>query len=280
MTEGWRYYNHALIPTLAPHEKVDSEVVRKRKFWSGWQGHPLMARWVTDFDVDIQTEWWYVIKDDKFDINALKAKRRYEINKGKRNFDVKLINPFSYVDEMVKVMIKAYSAYPEKYRPDTDAGRLKEEVMQWTDIVVFGGFSKEDGSLCGFAYLKDYGNYTDFNVLRTIPEYEKLGINAAIINGMIEHFDTRLGENGFYISDGSRSVVHETAFQDYLEKYFGFRKAYCNLKIYYRFPVSLAVRILYPFRKKIGNERKLSCMISGLLRMEEIQRKCKYIQKV
>ncbi len=56
---------------------------------------------------------------------------------------------------------------------------------------------------------------------------------------------------GFYINDGARSIRHETAFQDYLEKYFGFRKAYCKLHIAYRFPVNIAVKLLYPFRKKI-----------------------------
>lgn len=42
---------------------------------------------------------------------------------------------------------------------------------------------------------------------------------------ILEDNNDRLNK-GFYINDGARSIRHETAFQDYLEKYFGFRKAY------------------------------------------------------
>ena len=31
--EGWRYYNHAAIPTWAPHESVDISVIRDKSIW-------------------------------------------------------------------------------------------------------------------------------------------------------------------------------------------------------------------------------------------------------
>ena len=29
----WKYYNHALLPKTAPHERVDEEVIRQVKLW-------------------------------------------------------------------------------------------------------------------------------------------------------------------------------------------------------------------------------------------------------
>ena len=45
----------------------------------------------------------YVIKDTMFDFNELKAKRRHEINKWKKNFEVWCIDFSIDVDDLLKV---------------------------------------------------------------------------------------------------------------------------------------------------------------------------------
>ena len=89
--------------------------------------------------------------------------------------------------------------------------------------------------------------------------------------GILEHYKMRF-DGKFYINDGSRSIRHETAFQDYLEKYFGFRKAYCHLNVKYRKGFGVIVRILYPFRKYIKPDSGIGSKVSAILRMEEICR--------
>lgn len=233
----------------------------------------LFARWTSDFDCGYETSWWYVIKDDKFDISTLKAKRRYEINKGKKNFDVRIINPLEYIDDLLEVYIQAISSWPEKYRPKIDKEIFKKQIHTWNKDIIYGGFDKENNKLCGYAYLIENMEYLEFSMLRVNPNSEKKGINAAMVVAILEDNNYRLNKK-FYINDGSRSIRHETAFQDYLEKYFGFRKAYCKLHIKYRFPVDLIVKILYPFRDKISKENKIGSLICGVLKMEEIKRTC------
>ena len=136
--KNWKYYNHAAIPVTA-----------------------LLARWTTEFDCGYETNWWYVVKDNPFDINALKSKRRYEINKGIKNFNVKEIEPMNYAD-----------------------------------------------------------------------------------------------------------------FQDYLEKYFGFRKAYCKLHIVYNPKAKWIIMLMFPIRRflmKLDGIGKVH-QINSVLRMEEIVR--------
>ena len=230
--DGWRYYNHAAIPTTAPHENPSVAPIEDKSIWK-MDGKPLLARWTTEFDCGYETNWWYVIKDTPFDIGELKAKRRYEINKGIKNFEVKEIDSAKHAEQLCNIQIAAYSAYPEKYRPTVDREAFISSVQHWSSRICIGAFDRETGELCGYALLsKESEKYVAFNVMKTNPECEKNGVNAALVEGVLRHFNFFLTHGG-YICDGARSINHETNFQDYLEKYFGFRKSYCKLRIEY-----------------------------------------------
>lgn len=266
----WKKYNGAIIPDEAPHCSPTEEDLIEI------EGKGLFVRYTTDFDCGFETGWWYVIKDTPFDISKLKSKRRYEINKGIKNFEVERISPKLHKDELCRIQIEAFSAYPAKYRPVVDVEEMKTRIDEWEndETVVYGGFDRNTNEMCGYAYLKKNGKCWEFNVLKTCPQAEKNGINAAMVNGILVDFEDKL-RYGEYICDGSRNVLHETNFQDYLERYFEFRKAYCKLHIIYNKRIKSAIKILYPFR------RILECFdfvrfvqkISAVLKMEEIVRR-------
>lgn len=267
--DGWKYYNHAAVPTCPPHEIPNLDPVNNGTIW---KDGVLLARWTTEWDCGTETEWYYVIKDNPFDISLLKSKRRYEINKGNRNFKVEEINPVNYSDRLYNIAQSAYKTYPSSYRPQISREGFIENVHSWNYYKVYGAFGIEDGELCGYACLKRDGIYIDFTTLKVLPEKEKLGINAAIISYMLMDHD-ELFHTGGYICDGSRSIQHETAFQDYLEKYFGFRKAYCKLNLRYRPVIGVVVKVTYPLRMHIMKKSgKWIDKIKALLKMEEIQR--------
>ncbi len=144
---------------------------------------------------------------------------------------------------------------------------------EWKTKCIYGGFDRKDGKLCGYALLTIHENYVSFNVLKTNPSCEKRGINAAMVNGILDEFNDKLCRE-FYLCDGERNIAHETDFQNYLEKYFGFRKAYCTLNVTYRPIVAIAVKILYPFRKIFKNFECNGLMhnIVSVLYMEELNR--------
>ena len=174
-------------------------------------GYPILARWTTDFDCQYETNWWYVIKDEAFDISSLKAKRRYEINKGKKNFVIKKIIATDYADDLFNVTREAYLSWPKKYRPSINESSFKKSLSEWKSAIIYGAFDI-DNNLSGYAYLTDNTSYLEFNMLRVIPKNEKKGINAAIIAKILEDNNEKL-EGGWYINDGARSIRHETAFQ-------------------------------------------------------------------
>lgn len=272
--KGWKYYNHAAVPTTSPHEKVDTSAIENGQVWK-IGGRPLLARWITDFDCGHETNWWYVIKDEPFDIENLKSKRRYEIKKGIKNFEVRHINPADYKDEIYKVQVAAFSAYPEKYRPTIVEEDFKKQIDKWNEYDIFGAFHKETEELVGYALLSNINDkFVAFNVLKTNPEHEKHAVNAALVHGLMDYYKEFLSAGGI-ISDGARSINHETHFQDYLEKYFCFRKAYCHLNIKYNPKVGWLIKMLYPFKRillKVDGIRIVH-LVNAVLKMEEIVRK-------
>lgn len=275
----WKYYNYAMIPNVPPHVDIDTTVIENGNIWEYQGGEerckPLLARWTSDFDCCYETNWWYCIKDTPFNIAALSSKKRYEINKGKKNFRVMVIDASAYVEEIIEIQKNAWKNYPEAYRPAFNAADIRKKVPEWNKYITFGAFDIETGKLYAYARLEEHHDWVDFSVLKADPSREKLSINAALVAGICEYYNPRLSEK-FYICDGERNVVHQTAFQDYLIKYFDFRRAYCRLNVVYKPPLNIVVRLLYPFRKALKSlskhNNKLIDKINAILLMEEIYR--------
>lgn len=247
----------------------------RRKRLDNRGGTPLLARWTSDFDCGYETEWWHCIKDDPFDVNAVKSNYRYKIRKGKKNFNVRRISPKEYAQQLADVQIKAFSAYPAKYRPEVNKEAQFAEFNAWSEKpdknIVFGAFDAE-GTLSGYCHVILYEGYCGLSSQKTDPVKERLQINAALISAVLE--DLPIGKE-YYISDGERNISHETNFQDYLEKYFGFRKAYCRLNIEYNPKIAWLVRSIYPFRKCLRRFDGIGFIhkVNGVMKMEEIARK-------
>lgn len=234
----WRYYNHTAVSAVPPHRVPNQTPIKDGSIWRLNGKRPLLAKYTTNWDCGYDTNWWYVIKDTPFDISALKTKRRYEITKALRFIDIKVINPAEYSDALAKVQETAFSAYPVKYRPAFNKDSFIKSLDGWCQEIqdgrlkVFGAFYKETNELVGYSYIIVNKSYLNFAVQKTNPAFEKYNVNAALVNGVLEAFKDKLSKN-YYICDGSRAINHETHFQDYLEKYFGFRKAYCRLHLAY-----------------------------------------------
>jgi len=270
--KDWKYYNHAMIPTTPPHETPDTSYIENGEIWKHPR-KPLMAQWSSNFDCPEETDWWYIIKDEPFDVSSLKSKRRYEITKGNKFFEIHDINPCDYVDELFIVYREALTSYSQGKVKRLDKNHFANVVSSWKFYKIYGAFYKETGELCGYALLKKNGVYIDFTSLKTIPKFEKCGVNAALVSKiLLDH--TVFLSNGGYICDGSRNINHETAFQNYLEKYFKFRKAYCKLHIKYRPGVTFIINVAYFLRKVLLQFDKYHFihLVNSVLKMEEISR--------
>ena len=168
------------------------------------------AEYITSADCAEPTEWWFTIKDDEYDLSKLNSHDRRNVVSFKKHCYAKAIKPADYAKALFDCYVASFSAYPEKYRPKTfDYDNFCADVKEWS---------------C-----------ENFRVYAAFTNDEDLLIGFALVTVII--------------TNGSRSIKHETNFNAYLEKYFGFRKAYARLRVVYRFPFGIAVKLLKPFRK-------------------------------
>lgn len=173
MLVGWRYYNHAWLPECAPHKENDVKQINSAFWQRGGAGYSVLARWTSNWDCGFPTEWWYCIKDTPFDIDTLKAKRRYEVRKGEKNFQVIRIAPMEYIDELFEVQVAAFSVYPSAYRPpNLTKENLMEDIRTREKQIAYGAFNAKH-KLCGYAFVHNHGIYAEFLVQKTNPTEEK-----------------------------------------------------------------------------------------------------------
>ena len=232
--------------------QIESEFLQNHK-----KQKAFFAQYITAFDVSEPTEWWFTIKDDEYDLSKLQSKKRYEITKAHKFCRTEEINPFEKIEELFEVYKESFTAYPERYRPKAI---LFEPFKEYISSLVKTGlhefyatYYKTEEKMCGFLIIAHKENFITLKQQKTIPEYEKYNCNASLIDFVLSKYNEKLKKKEVIFTNGSRSIKHETNFNAYLEKYFGFRKAYANLRIVYRFPFGVIVKILRPFRKLFGH---------------------------
>lgn len=261
-----------MIPTGKPGTPINMKPIDDGSIWKSDNGFPLFCRYTTHYDCGYPTEWWYCLKDDSYDLKTLKAKKRYRVNKGKKFFYVTIEDENIIKEDIISIQIKAYAEYPIKYRPNINRNSLGDSINNWKNQAhtLFVARSLIDDVPCGYALINEYDDYLYYVQQKAIPEYEKNELNAVLVDSVLSYYAERITED-HPIVDGQRNTNHETGFQDYLCSVFGFRKAYCELHIKYRFWVKVIISALYPFRNYISkSDRKLFNSISSLLKMEEI----------
>ena len=280
MDSGWKYYNHAMLPRCKPYEQADISIFSTKGLWKKplWKD-AYFAKWTTEYDCGVELPWYWVVCDTVFNYTTLKSKLRNEMKKAIDNFDVRIIEPENYVDELYEVKRDALLSYPKSYRNVP----TKEDFVKTIPTFkkpTFAAFCRSDGKLAGYINMVEREDIIHYSGQHVIKDYERLYVNYALIIKMLEHYRSKI-ESGAVIVDGERNINHITKHQDLLIKKFGFRKAYCKLNIKYRPIIRLVVKLLYPFRRIIRRMDSVSMIhkINGVLLFEQIAREQKHIEK-
>ena len=272
----WKYYQNAIIPTAPPHQPpaltdADAKALFRR------YPKALFIRWHSDYDCGEETKWWYCIKDTAYDIESLRSKDRYKITKARRYFEFRKVSAKEFQLDICDVWIQSMRGYKERDRHDVTPTQLLPHICAWDDeshLDVFAVFFRETGQMCGFTLIAKQGKAIHSSSHKTIPEFEKYGVNAALMDGVLTEYNPLL-EQGYYICDGTRNIMHQTNFQEYWEKLFGFRKAYCRLHVRYRAGIGILVKLLSLFRclfKKLDSIALIH-KINGILLLDQYKEK-------
>ena len=272
--DGWKYYNHAAIPTVPPHEEPDVTPIEDGSIWN-LDGPPLFARWTTDFDCGYETNWWYVICEAPFDMENVSSKEKKSVRQALRKSYAKKIDPSEYVDELYECLTAAFQKYE-----NADNFQTKESFansMKNCPLDVWGGFDIETDKLIAYMTVAVYDDYVEFCTAKIHPNYFKSQASDTVYYTLLNFYLNECQKK--YVCSGTRNINHKTGTQEYKVRRFGYRQAYCNLHIKYSPKMKVIVKVLYPFRKILNKMDKITKIhqINAVLLMESLVRenKCK-----
>ena len=219
-----------------------------------------------DFDQKEESDFWYIIKDSFGGMEEHSQNVRKKLRHSLRNFDYKLVDI-----ELVKQ--KAYPIVKATFADYNVTDRKMNETVfndylshcESNDYDYWAAFNKETLELVGFCAVHVFENSCEYGLIGFLPKY-KHNATYPYYGFFYKLNEYYLGEKKFkYISDGSRSITEHSNIQPFLIQNFKFRKAYCKLKIHYKWWFGIIVKILFPFRKLISNKS-----VKAVLKMHEI----------
>lgn len=254
---AWRYN---LAPDHEP-ELSDSQCAELLK-QGGW-----FVRNTYDFDCKKETKFWYLIKDSFGGMDEHSQNERKKLRHAFRSFNYQLIDVelvIRSVYPIVKTTFMDYNVTDRDMNEGVFNDYLEHCVRNKYDF--WGAFEKGTQKLVGFCAVHVFENSCEYGLIGFEPKYKH---NATypyygFFYKMNEYY---LGEKGFkYVSDGSRSITEHSNIQPFLEQNFKFRKAYCKLKVRYKWWFGAIVHVLLPFRNVIKNRN-----VKAVLNMHRMQ---------
>jgi hypothetical protein len=229
----------------------------------------LMVRNIYNFDVKRETSFWFCIKDNFEGLEGLSTSTRRDIRKSLKHYDVLRISG----DTLLKIGYPIYVSAQQSYK-------IKSDVISYDDFVcMVNSYIKENDKEFWGVKLKESGEFValaintikesccEYNTLKC--KYEALKDGTQPYYGLIYEMNRYYLEERklSYVNDGARTITNHSNIQNFLEQKFKFRKAYCDIRIVYKWYLGIVVKILYPFRHFISNLK-----IKAVLNMEAMQR--------
>ena len=215
----------------------------------GW-----MVRNTFDFDCKEETDFWYVIKDSFGGMEEQSQNERKKLRHALRSFDFKIVDKELLANKAYPIAKATFEDYNVTDREMNEA--VFNSYLDSCDDINFdfwGAFDKENGDFVGFCTVRLFENSCEYDLIGFEPKY-KHNASYPYYGFFYKLNENYLGEKHFkYVSDGARSITEHSNVQPFLEQNFKFRKAYCKLKIRYKWWFGIIVRVLLPFRNIIWN---------------------------
>jgi hypothetical protein len=256
--QAWRFDG-------APHEEPQLQEPEWKTLLK--QGG-LMVRNTYNFDCQQETSFWYVIKDQYQGMEELPSRVRNKVRHAEQYFDYQEVSFETIQGNAYPILKETYDDYAvrdTKMNPAVFEEYLNHCKKRQFDY--WGIFEKESQQMVGFCTVRMWDHCCEYEVTGIESKYKKGGFYPYY--GLYQHLNQHyLEEQHFnYVSDSARTITEHSNIQDFLIENFGFRKAYCQLAVYYQGWVKFAVKVLYPFRSFITLPR-----VKAILNMEAMQR--------
>jgi hypothetical protein len=252
---NFRQYKGGWVAKENPHlqQKITKEEAQ-RLLAGGY-----FVRNAYNFDSTEPTGFWYIIKDSWNGMDELPTKVRNQVRKSLKCYDIKKVT----AEEMELQGYDVYNLSRKRFGIKTEITReqwhrqiFNAEQDYWLAM------EKETGDPQALALNKRYDQYCDYITMGVNPDAPK---STYPMYGLIYEMNRYYLEEKkvSFVCDGARSITEHSNIQSVLEEKFKFRKAYCDLQVFYKSWLRIAVRLLFPFRSLIKHSK-----VAAILRQE------------
>ena len=263
---GYFIYRNAWIYDRQPHEEKRLSNSEADALLSHGG---IMVRNTYDFDCPEETSFWYVIKDQYLGMDELSSRVRNKVRHAFQYFDYQKITYKQLLDNVFPILEDTFANYKIHDRKmNRDVFSKYLEQCQQKNYDYWGIIKKDTRQIVGFCTVKIWDDSCEIGYTGVISDYTTNGYYPyyGLYHYLNEYY---LCEKKFrYVSDGSRTVTNHSQIHDYLIHYFHYRKAYCKIKIRYKWWFGTIVKVLYPFRNIIWNKN-----VKAVLKMHGMQTK-------
>lgn len=257
MRVGFELYRGAWICKKYPHE---SKRIETKEALTILRRGGYFLRNTCDFDKTIKRSYWYVIKDSYGGFEELPSKVRNQVRRSLNTYDFKRVSKTEMQENGLALFNKSRERFYDKSLFVTQ--EAWNDSLNQDNLEFWLGYSKKDNTPAVFAINTAYDDYCDYNTMGISPDVPN---NTYPIYGLLFEMNRYYLEERHlkYVLDGARSITEHSNIQPFLEDKFIFRKAYCDLQLFYKPWLGFAIKLAFPFRKWIKNRKA-----AALLRQE------------
>jgi lipopolysaccharide cholinephosphotransferase len=168
--EYWRKYNGVILPNTPPHIKINDSIQSIQKYIKS--NNAWFARWVSDFDMRKESQFWYIIHDTPMKMNDYSTNTRNQIKKGINNFQINIIDKSVIEREGYDIYantFQSYNTFLELKSKETFIRQLEGEWEFWG--VYF------ESNLIGYSQNKVTNDYCEYSSIKIDLAYKKMYSN-------------------------------------------------------------------------------------------------------
>lgn len=272
----WRKYNGIIIPWAPPH--ISFNLTKSQVIYDISTNNALLARWTTNFDSKLELPFWYIINDKVIKFKDYSRNTKSKIKRGLKKLNVKIINKDDLLEHGYSVYMKAIKRYSVVLNKKSYFD-FKDEIESLdSSWQIWGVYCNSNNQLVAYSLNRNSNDYCDYSMIKFDPLFLKDYSSYVLYYSMNKYY---LGEKKVkYVSNGTRSISHQTNIHEFLIEKFKFRKAFCKIELIYSKKINFLVNFLYPFRIIFSFiPANFFRKIYIILFQEEIKRHCRKVCK-
>ena len=167
----WNSYQGTIIPLLPSHIEMNPQEEDLRELISKYK--PYFIRWTSGWDLQINTPFWFIIKDSAEDLSQYSSKIRNTIKKGINRCVVKMITKDELKNNGYPVYLKAFNGYNTSQKPMTRNDFLFqiENLYSIGEWQFWGLYSQDNRVMTGYSMNWIFENTCEYKMIMLDPEF-------------------------------------------------------------------------------------------------------------